>query len=273
VTYQRIERTENLPPAGALNARAREKQDLDFNTFADSGKMWEHAKDVAAFANSLGGVLLIGADNTTDPTVLGYPGLASTQTVADVATIYEKAGVMCSPAQNVDVVPIKGPGNVDLVAVNVDPCVDQVVASPGGHPKTGILGHLWRFPVRRGSLTDDINPEDLAMFMNRQARRAYLMVARIPPDKRSRVDFYFPRIVNAPTGTTETRDLELCLHDMPRERNFIVLEHETTQCRIPLSDILDVWEKDDNVWAIKVSGTLTLQDRKGVLGVTYHPRF
>ena len=160
MTYQHIEAPGDLPPPGALNARAREKQDLEFKTFADAGKMWEHAKDIAAFANALGGVLLIGADNTTDPTVLAYPGLAPTQTVAGVASIYEKAGAMCSPAQNVDVVPMQGPGGVDLVAVNVDPSVDQVVAAPGGHKQTGTLGHLWRFPIRRGSQTDDINPEE-----------------------------------------------------------------------------------------------------------------
>lgn len=272
MTYQRIERTEDLPPAGALNARAREKQDLDFKTFVAKDQMWEHAKDIAAFANALGGVLLVGADNTTDPTVLAYPGVAG-QTIADVMRIYENAGAMCSPAQNVDVVPIKEPGGADLVAVNVDPSVDQVVASPGGHKGGGILGHLWRFPIRRGSQTDDIKPEDLAMFINRQARRAYLMVAGIPSDKRSRVVFYFPRIVNVSNGTTDTRDVELCLHDMPRERNFIVVAREEKECRIPLSDILDVWEKDDNVWAVKVSGTLTLQDRRGAAGVTYFPRF
>jgi hypothetical protein len=272
VTYQCIEAPEDLPPEGALNARAREKQDLDFKTFADSGKMWEHAKDIAAFANALGGVLLIGADNTTDPTILKYPGLVPKQSVADVATIYEKAGAMCSPAQNVDVVPIKGPGNVDLVAVNVDPCVDQVVASPGGDPKTGILGHLWRFPIRRGSLTDDINPEDLAMFMNREARRAYLMVARIPPDKRPRVLFYFQRSTTMHAhGPMETGDRELRLADVPRERNFIVVDNAGSQCRIPLSDILDVWEKNDAVWAVKVSGTLNFT--QSAPSVTYYPRF
>jgi hypothetical protein len=273
VTYQRIEAPGDLPPPGALNARAREKQDLDFKIFADSGKMWEHAKDIAAFANALGGVLLIGADDQSDPTVLKYPGLVG-QTVADVKRVYEDAGAKCSPAQSVDVVPIKGPGNLDLVAVNVDPCVDQIVASPGGHKQTGILGHLWRFPIRRASQTDDINPEDLAMFMDRQARRAYVMVARIPPDKRPRMVFYHQKSASPHQhGPLETGDYELRLVDVPRERNFIVVEHTGSQCRIPLSDILDVWERDDEVWAVKVSGTLIIETRRGSPCVTYYPRY
>jgi hypothetical protein len=250
VTYQRIERTEDLPPPGALNARVREKQDLDFKTFVDEREMWEHAKDIAAFANALGGVILVGADNTTNPTVLTYPGVAG-QTVADIMRIYEKAGAMCSPAQNVDVVPIKEPGGADLVAVNVDPSVDQVVASPGGRKGTGILGHLWRFPIRRGSQTDDVTPEDLAMFMNRQVRRAHLMLASIPPEQRTKATFYSPDVVN---GVTVAHQTDLGIKDVPRGRNFLVVSRGNLTCRIPLADVTDVWEESEGSWAVKVSG-------------------
>jgi hypothetical protein len=261
VTYQRIEDPGDLPPAGALSARAREKQDLDFKTFADSGKMWEHAKDIAAFANSVGGVLLVGADNTTDPTVLKYPGLAPSQTVADVATIYEKAGAMCSPAQNVEAVPMKGPGGVDLVAINVDPSVQQVVGSPGN-------SRLWRFPIRRGSQTDDIAPEDLAMYMNQQVRRAYLMVSAIPAEGRKEVKFYWPRPRYDVTGVTDTSSESFPIAEVPRGRNFLVVGVSLT-CRIPLADVVDVWEEGDGVWAIKISGMLD----KRQTSLRYQPRF
>lgn len=269
MTYQRIEGPGDLPPAGALNARAREKQDLDFKTFVAKDQMWEHAKDVAAFANALGGVLLIGADNTTDPTVLAYPGVAR-QTVADVMRIYEQAGAMCSPAQNIDVVPIKEPGGVDLVAVNVGPSVHQVVASPGGHKSAGgILGHLWRFPVRRGSQTDDIAPENLAMYMNQQVRRAYLIVTAITPKARAQVRFYYPDDHQGPGGTvTFTRIMDLSIKDVPSGRNFLVVgKGASLSCRIPLADVIDVWEESDEVWAVKVSGTL------GDTTFNYKPRF
>src|SRR5438876_521586 len=102
MTYGRIESVADLPPSGLLSARSREKLDLDFKRFADERKMWEHAKDVAAFANAFGGVLLVGADNETDPALLAYPGVRG-QSVADVARIYEDGARLCSPAQVVDV--------------------------------------------------------------------------------------------------------------------------------------------------------------------------
>jgi hypothetical protein len=269
VTYQRIEAPGDLPPPGELNARAREKQDLDFKTFADGGKMWEHAKDVAAFANALGGVLLIGADNTTDRTALKYPGLAPTQTVADVAAIYENAGVMCSPAPNVDVVPIKGPGGVDVVAVNVDPSVHQVVASPGGKKGGGDSSqNLWRFPIRRGSQTDEIAPEDLAMYMNQPVRRAYLMLMSIPPKEREQGRLYYPDLVS---GRLVTETAEIAIQDLPSKRNFVVVAKGDMSCRIPLADVVDVWEESEGVWAVKVTGTL--ERGGGFATFTYRPRF
>lgn len=251
MTYQRIEEASSLPPAGPLDSRAREKQDLDFKTFADKGAMWEHAKDIAAFANAVGGVLLVGADNQSSPRVLKYPGVRG-QTVAEVMDIYQRAGTMCSPAQNVDTVPLKGPGDVDLVAVNVDPYVDQIVASPSGHRSIG-----WRFPIRRASQTDDIRPEDLSMFMNPKVRRAYLMLAEIPGNKRSQVNFCFPRINSPTTGVKTLVTWTLRLENIPKGRNFLVVAQDgATPCHIPLADVLDVWEESNESWTVKVSGTL-----------------
>jgi len=174
VTYQRIEEPSSLPPQDhSILAYGRSR--ISIQNLRKQRCDVEHAKDIAAFANALGGVLLVGADNQSDPTVLKYPGVRG-QTVPEVMDIFQHAGSMCSPAQNVDTVPLKGPGGVDLVAVNVDPYVEQIVASPGGHEKTGRLPSLWRFPIRRASQTDDIHPEDLSMYMNRQVRAAYLML-------------------------------------------------------------------------------------------------
>lgn len=267
MTYKRIESPEDLPPEGPLDERAREKQDLDFKTFVDGRRKWEPAKDIAAFANALGGVLLIGADDQSTPTMLQYPGVAG-QTVADVKRIYEEAGILCSPAQNVDVVPIKGPRNVDLVAVNIDASIDQVVASPGGHQTTGILTSLWRFPIRRASQTDDLAPQDLAMFMNRQARRAFLLLSEIPVAQREKVAIYYPK------SSAFAFEYSLRLADVPRERNHFVLANEPAMCRVPLGDVLDVWEKDEGVWAIKVSGSVEFATTPtGQPVMRYRPRY
>jgi len=118
MTYLRIETVADLPPEGPLNDRAREKADLDFKTFADPAKSWEHAKDVAAFSNAIGGVLLIGAHDKTGH--LAYPGIVR-QSVKDIQGIYEAAAQLCSPSPIVDVIPIPAR---NVVAVNVEPYLD-----------------------------------------------------------------------------------------------------------------------------------------------------
>lgn len=265
--YRPIRSQSDLPASGALDVRAREKQDLDFKSYADSKKMWEHAKDIAAFANALGGVVLVGADNESDPTVLKYPGVSG-QTTAQVVAIYEHAAAMCSPPQSVDAVPIKGSGGVDLVAVNVDPFVEQPVASPAGHKVLGKVDDAWRFPIRRGSQTDFIAPQEIPLHSNGIARRAFLLLSRIPSAERSRVAFYFN--VGSTSGTAGTGHRRLSLQ-VPDGGSFVIVSTPRSECRIPLSDIIDVWEQADAQWAVKVSGSvyLGLFTRR----LSYVPRF
>jgi hypothetical protein len=256
VIYERIDDCAKLPEEGSLSTRAREKVDLDFKRFADSAKMWEHAKDLAAFANSLGGVILVGADNESNVAVLKYPGVRG-QTVADVVRIYELAANLCSPSPVIDCLPLKSTKGVDLVAVNVDPYLDQMVASPGGHKTGGMIEGLWKFPIRRGSQTDDIHPKEFAMFMNRQTRRAYLMLTSIPTPNRSTVKVWFPRIDIPKRGVKVTASWELQLGAVPPMSNYCEFSAvDTVPCRVPLADVQDVWEENDALWAVKLSGTI-----------------
>ena len=58
--YRPLTEPDDLPPEGPLSNVAREKHDLEFKSEADRTSPWEHAKDIAAFANSLGGTILVG---------------------------------------------------------------------------------------------------------------------------------------------------------------------------------------------------------------------
>jgi predicted HTH transcriptional regulator len=127
----------------------------------------EHAKDIAAFANRLGGVILVGADCEKDKTKLEYVGLER-QTTAEVTEIYEKAALLCSPPQNVNVVSLQSPDGKPLVAINIDPSLDQIVGSPVAAKGGNLIKGAWRFPVRRGSVTDFVDPHNLAQYMNRR---------------------------------------------------------------------------------------------------------
>jgi hypothetical protein len=252
VTYNRIESAEELPPEGPFSCDTREKGDLDFKGYADPKTLWEHAKDIAAFANSLGGVVLIGAVEKDD--FLEYSGLKR-QSVATVKKLYEDAAQSCSPAPVVDVIPIQLSGRT-VVAVNVDPYVDQLVGAPADtRDKNGIPqlhANAWRYPMRRASQTDFINPEEAAMFMNRAVRRAVILLSAIPTGARDKVMVYCRSVLAGRVGMTTIPDIRV--ETILLDRNCLVLTSGNRRCRVPLSDIEDVWEHEEGRWAIRVCG-------------------
>lgn len=258
MTYARIETTADLPPAGPLNARAREKSDLDFKTFADKAKMWEHAKDIAAFSNALGGVLLVGADDKTGNLV--YPGITG-QTVNEIKVIYEAAAQLCSPSPVVDVIPIP---EKNLVAVNVEPFVEQLVAAPAGtKDKNGVEKKhdiAWVFPIRQASQTEFIRPENLAMYMNREVRRAVLLLAKIPEEARQQVVVHFHVNKTSMTEALGVAEMTLSIGNVSPDANFVELVHRDgsffQRCRVPLTDVQDVWEFKHERWSIRLAGRL-----------------
>ncbi|GMV17108.1 MAG: hypothetical protein AMXMBFR56_53320 [Polyangiaceae bacterium] len=258
MTFTRIETASDLPPEGPLNDRAREKSDLDFKKFADPAKSWEHAKDIAAFSNALGGVLLVGAEDATGQLV--YPGIAG-QTVNEIKAIYEGAAQLCSPSPVVDVVPIP---EKSLVAVNIEPYMDQLVAAPAkSRDRTGkeiIHSAAWVFPIRRASQTEFIKPENLAMYMNREVRRAVLLLAKIPETARREVPVHFHVHKTSTTEALSVSEMVLSLGQVSLEANFLELLQDhggsVLSCRVPLTDVQDVWSSKKDRWSIRLAGRL-----------------
>jgi len=275
MTYNRIEIAAHLPPTGQLNERARERSDLDFKTFADPAKVWEHAKDIAAFANALGGVLLLGADDSSG--MLHYPGLNG-QDAKDVQAVYEAAAKLCSPSPVVDVIPIP---EIRVVAVNVDPFMDQVVAAPAKTRDRSGKEHLhdtaWVFPIRVASQTDFIKPENLAMYMNRDVRRAVLLLSKILEASRKNVRVHCHSWASSTSEAVRMHEFELSVGEVSVDRNFLELVKDngasSLQCRIPLLDVEDVWESKPGSWEVRVSGrvNVTSGDASTAPSLYYHP--
>lgn len=109
-----------MPPAGPLDAKVRESHRLDFKETASPNKTAEHAKDMAAFANGFGGVVLIGSKS--DKGIVEHTGI-SREHAARIAEVYEQtAKDQCSPSPVVKAILITMPGNPHvLLAVNVAP--------------------------------------------------------------------------------------------------------------------------------------------------------
>ena len=246
MVFRRIETAEHLPAAGKLTPGGRESQGLEFKVKADPRRMPEHAKDIAAMANAMGGAILVGINETDNGPV--YPGLQD-QTPQQVRQLYEQAAQMCSPCAVVDPVPIEVPTGV-VVAVNVVAALD-LVASPAPQDE-----HAWRFPMRTASQTRWLKPEEIPLYMNQRVRRNVLLLDAIPP--RDLVTVYPGLRAESGGKVPPFKVASFAGYDL----NLNVMKLSMAQgnarltCHVPLPEVTSVWRDADERWAIKVAGRI-----------------
>ncbi len=148
------------------------------------------AKDLAAFANHLGGSGLIGVVEL-DATVAHYKGLSKAEVTSLKRSVEEAVRDRCSPHPVADIVPIPIPNSDRFVlAVNVPPSLALIgvtVKAPSdprcrecAHRETG--QSTYAFPVRTTTQTNYLEPEQLPMYMTAEVRRTALLLGRIPAD-------------------------------------------------------------------------------------------
>jgi len=259
--YRPIRKYAELPQDGALDAETRERHDRDFKQFVDPRDPTEHAKDMAAFANVLGGVIIVGGEVENGDRVK-YNGVRG-QTPDDVKEIYEKQAMkLCAPAPSIDVIPIRLPDGRYVVAVNVDPYLDQPIASRARtrDQNGGMQTHsdAWVFPYRVASQTRFLDPRELPMYMDPRTRRALILLHRIPAKATLCV---FVSSVWVPegrgTGAHETTRSIGRLGTISPSENAV--EFQLSQGKqkvwVPLRSIIDVWRHvSEAIWNVSVDG-------------------
>lgn len=242
----------DLPPIGPLT-RGAEAQRIDFKSGYNPGARAEMAKDIAAFANALGGVLLIGTTKDDEP--LGYPGLRRdfAETLSDAFA--DAHARHLSPKPPVveraifDAPDAKAPGFV-LLAINVHPFAEQLV---GARVDTDV----WRFPVRVGVDTNYLEPAMLPLYTT-AVRRNTLLLERIDWAK-DRVQLCIRHPRNQTNAEPSYLRATIEKLDVTRNTVVITLENEsTTFHRIPLDDVDCVWESGTpgviSEWVVRLLG-------------------
>jgi hypothetical protein len=196
--FQTITSTADLPGIGLpVEGRA-----LDFKgrvAFDTPEQRRELAKDVAEFANAMGGVILVGAYEANGR--LGtYKGLTAKE-AAEVKNAYEtSAREFCAPVPTTDVqiIPLSD-GSGFVVAVNAYPLAGQAVGllwqRDGGCP-------AYAFPFRPGEKTVWLRPEQLPMLMVPEIRRMAILLDSIPLEERAEVDI----VAVAHTGSASSKN-------------------------------------------------------------------
>jgi len=173
--FKQIQTVGDLPSIGA----SREKVALDFKAEVKDEERFELGKDMAAFANAMGGVILVGADeNKETGTLRGYVPLDQERAQV-ICEAYNKAAVeRCFPSPVIDALTIERDSGKYVVAVNVWPFPTQLVGV--AHDKAQ---HVYAFPLRVGVHTKHLRPEQLPMLMVTGPRRAAILLSQIDANK------------------------------------------------------------------------------------------
>lgn len=222
--FTEIHTTADLPTPGT----SRESMAVDFKKTINAGNPAELAKDVAAFANVTGGVVLVGADEDTQIGALrGYVPLTE-PTAQLFRDAYNKAAAThCSPSPIIEPVIVTSPPGSPLgyvVAVNVWPFPAQAVGVDYG-------GDKYRFPARIGTHPTFLTPEQLPMLMIPELRYNAILLSQIPNGK-------FIKVLDDAKRATLFNGLEVKLMESSvtfREPN------QNLSVNVPLAAIKFVW--------------------------------
>lgn len=166
----------SLPPIGAGVERAT----LDLKAKLEHGKTACMAIDVAAFANHLGGSLIIGAAEKAG-SIGAYVPVPQKEINRCKDAMSKAVAQRCRPAPRVDFVPMPyGDGFVLVVNVWPQPSGMVGVRIDGNKDDGGYGGDAWAFPIRSGSDAFYVSAENLPMYLDSRVRRIVLLLNQIP---------------------------------------------------------------------------------------------
>jgi hypothetical protein len=255
-TFQPILSNAELPSIGYK----QETTDFDIKQdirLSPKPVAFEMAKDVAAFANSNGGLILVGTSEDKSTNVLRQYEGHSQEHAQQVTDAFEMAvRDRCGPLPFIDPRVLRPSTGGFVAVVNVWPMVAQPVGVRlKGDTNDGFGGDSFVFPLRVGRHTDWIEPEQLPMFMIAEYRKSIIQLESIPEQKRRSV-----RVVGE-----DGQQWELKLEKVDVQKHTAVLigigssSSPATRLHIPLEMVRCVWQLKDDDWCILVRGTVSRQ--------------
>jgi schlafen family protein len=229
----------------------REQFDFDCKSDINDKDTFELAKDVAAFANLAGGVILVGAYEDRARGTIGRYSPFDEQRANQIAGAYSQSVAQrCSPAPVIDptVLP-RDAGHV--VAVNVWPFPAQVVGvklNDGGRS-------AWVFPLRVGKDSIEIKPEQLPMLMVPEVRRVALLLRQIEINEKDRASVL---VFHKPPTAGALSKMELRLDKIDLLENVAAFHGigplPNVPVHVPLDAVRSVWRSPEGGWSILIAG-------------------
>jgi hypothetical protein len=261
--FRSITATSDLPAVGA----GRESGTFDFKGSADPTNDRELAKDAAAFANALGGVVLVGAEEDGQTGALKRYRPMPEPVAETLKAAYESAvRNKCHPPPVVEVVRIAAPNAQGgyVVAVNVYATPLGPVGVRWGPDR---VTPSWAFPLRTTTHTHFMTPTELSMLMVPEIRRVAILLDRIPPGERSGMTLLHIQ----PNGMALTFTADFLGVDAGlTTATFKSPVGTPADGTIPLDRITSVWRLDDRRWSIAVDGFIAGNSTNQ--GFSFRPR-
>jgi len=241
--------TTDLPPISS----SRESDVIDFKGRYSGRDRTEMAKDVAAFANAFGGVILVGAYEDTKTGTLTFYKPMPLEEAEQLRSDFEiSIKTLCHPKPVASVVRIEiepplsdEPGHI--VAVNVSP----MPLGPVGIDCDGNR-QKFRFPMRVGTHTHDLTPTELAMLMVPEIRRIAILLDQIPPNS-AEVKLHFRMPLLNQMATFRQIDTLLCSASFNVDQGGLP---PGFWLGLPLDAIRSVWKNRDSSWGVTIDGGL-----------------
>lgn len=261
--YRRIQTLEDLQAA----VQACESPELDFKVTIEPTEWWELAKDIAAFANYLGGTILVGANEQSSGSAI-LVGVERQDAMTFQIAYENAARDKCLPRPIVSCVVLEPEGTKHpcVLAVNVEPFPDQFVGAmyyrtnKQGDPTTC---DAWRLPIRIGKHNVLLTPDKLPMFIDARIRRIAIRLSAIPSAAT-------PLLVwRRPSNQSSEEPVEELVFQVQVDLQANVLRARRADSKrgtvlaIPLDDVEAVWEHGQADWRIRVTGWL--EERKGYI--------
>jgi len=228
---------------------------------------FEIAKDMCAFANALGGTILVGAIEGRDDAgrkngrIQQLKGVEAAIKLVKLATkanselcrpllVFEHAEIVLDVAQQVAIIERQpSGGTITVVALNVHPLVN---GPAGCHPfgsNGAKIADAYRFPVRTGEGTRFLVPEELSFHMNSHERRMYLLLTQVPDKHPIKLWDHERSLELSPAS------YEILKVDGENMTLTVMNLHKHVDAEIPLMFVRAVW-KTSAGWNVAVQGTV-----------------
>lgn len=242
--WKPIEDASTLPQPGT-----EESEHVDFKREpwdrTDSGKL-ELLRDVAQFANHLGGSLVIGAQDSPDRRLIGYVDVEETEKVERRVTqaCYERL----SPRVEVGCAILTTEGHRVLV-VNVPASIGPVRIKVSGTER-------WEFYRRHGKLKHPISFEEVERMWS-DYRRGRILLSKVPEGAPIYVD---PSIADSAFHMMLKSPAYLELH----EGHFTIVVSQLFDVNLPYEAVRAVWPRVGGGWSVSLAARLESENGRPV---------